>query len=448
MVVQLVEKDTNDSPVVLNPTKGYTKAQWQALALVSLATLTMICPWFSVNAVSSSLLHSKFSSNSPPGEGPDEGAYTALLTVMVQLGFVTGAVLLAVTNITDALPTRSVILASALLVALCNALVVPVKNRGGLLALRFVVGLGLGGAYPPSMKVLSGWFRHGRGFALGCVVGALTLGSGVPHLIRAITLISSTASETSAQTDEWEPVVWSSSSLAALGGLCMQGLVRDGPFEASGPAPPLQPQALLQFITDAGLRYSLLGYLGHMVELYAFWTYMPAFLLERLSSQVSPAGVYGIAFAVFASGALMCPVAGHVAESKGRTWVAILSMAISGFCALWLGFVPGDTVATAALLIAGCLVYGASIIPDSAQFSACITELADPQQRGTLLTFGTGIGFALTAAAIYIVSLLQPAAGWGAAFAVLAIGPVMGIVSMLKLRQIPSAVQKLAGGNG
>jgi MFS family permease len=150
------------------------------------------------------------------------------------------------------------------------------------------------------------------------------------------------------------------------------------------------------------------------------------------------------AFAVVASGGIGCVVAGALADRLGRTTLTIAAMAISGSSAIVTGLLFG---AWPVLVVAAALVWGITVVADSAQFSTAVSELSPPGTAGSALTLQTAAGFTLTAVTIWGVSFLDPAdaGGWRVAFALLAIGPLLGIVAMARLRGRPDAV-RMAGG--
>lgn len=401
-----------------------SRARRRTLLIVSLASLFGLSVWFSTNAISGALEAEKGLSEQD----------VAWLTIAVQLGFVFGTVAIAFTNLADLLNARTLFFLSAIGAGVLNLLVIPFDNLAVLILVRFGTGAFLGGVYPPTMKVLAGWFNRNRGFALGMMVGALTLGSGSPHLLRSIFV------------DNWQAVILGSSFLAFAGGLAMRALVKDGPYET--PAAKFRPASMLNLFTERGLRLTFIGYLGHMWELYAMWAWIGAFMTYIIGTRPivgdSVDLASGLTFGVFFVGAIASPLAGIWAERIGRTAVTSIAMVLSGGMALMIGFLPFELLP---LIVIVAMIWGATVIADSAQFSTAVTELSPPEYRGTMLTFQTGLGFLLTAGSIWLVPVLQDATGWGVAFAVLAIGPVVGTLAMLRLRKLPEA-QQLAGGRG
>ncbi|PKB63665.1 MAG: hypothetical protein BZY80_06125 [SAR202 cluster bacterium Io17-Chloro-G2] len=393
---------------------GEHPARWRTLVFLSIATVFALSVWFSTNAIAPALETQRgFSS-----------ADIAWLTITVQLGFVLGTLIIAVTNLADLMNTRKLFAICAVLAGASNiALVFLPGGFATALVLRLLSGVFLGGVYPPGMKILSGWFRSGRGIAIGVMIGALTLGSGSPHLLRSVFV------------SQWELTLYLSSILAVLAGAIVYFLVQDGPLDV--PARRFNPSYLIQTIRVPATRMIFFGYLGHMWELYAMWAWISSYLAVVYGTKSLIGGSLDLAslvtFLVFAAGAAGCVAAGLFAERYGRTLATSVAMIISGGTALFIGFLPhewGLVIAVAAL------VWGASVVADSAQFSTGLTELSEDAYRGTALAFQTGLGFLLTIVPIWLVPVLADSIGWGLAFAMLAIGPILGTAAMLRLRSM------------
>jgi len=290
----------------------------------------------------------------------------------------------------------------------------------------------MAGAYPPAMKIMATWFREGRGLAIGLLIGALTVGSATPWLIRGLTALP------------WRQTLLVASGLALLGAVVVVALVREGPHRF--PAARFDPRMALGVFRERGMRLACLGYFGHMWELYAMWAWIGLFLLD--SAHAAGATRYAglspstATFAVIAIGAVGCWLGGVASDRWGRTAATMAAMAASGLCAATIGLTFGGPLL---LTLAVAVVWGITVIADSAQFSTAITELSPPAYVGTALTMQTCVGFALTNVSIWLLLPVVDGVGWRWAFATLAIGPFLGVVAMARLRAAPEAV-KLAGG--
>jgi MFS family permease len=398
------------------------RARGRALATLAIAMVLSMSTWFSASAVLPTLRELWRLGS---GEG-------ALLTIAVQLGFVAGAIVSALTNISDLVPARRVLFLSSLGAAAANALVAASDGLAMALPLRFATGFFVAGIYPPAMKVMATHFRTGRGLALGVMIGALTLGSAMPHLVNGLGGI------------DWRSVVLTTSVLTVVGGIVAIALVPDGPYPfARG---TFQPRFMFHMFRDPAVRLANLGYFGHMWELYAMWSWFAIFFGDSVRAagvDLGNAGPLG-AFVVIGAGAVGCYLGGFFGDRWGRTRTTALAMAASGTCAALIGFTYG---ASPWLVLAVGIVWGVAVIADSAQFSTMVTELADQSYVGTALTTQMAIGFSLTVATIWLVPLARDVVGWGWAFALLVPGPALGVWAMLALKGRPEAA-KIAGGRG
>jgi len=383
--------------------------QRRALIGIAMSQLLVLTLWFSAAAVAPQLRV----------EWDLSIAATSWLTLAVQVGFVVGAFTIAASGIADSVPARRLFVAAAMVAATANAAVILGSADMVHLAygLRFVTGVALAGVYPSGMKAMAGWFSRGRGMALGVLVGALTVGSAGPHLVRGIGL-------------EWRGVLVGASMLAAAGAFLMARTVTDGPFEVA--PSPFSIRHIGAALRNRGVRLSTYGYLGHMWELYAMWTWTAAYLTASAAQRGGNSSWVPIAtFAIIAVGGPASFVAGRLADVHGREVVAGTAMAISGVSALATLFIFGRSPL---VVLPVFLVWGATVVADSAQFSALVTEAASEQRRGTALTLQTGLGFLLTLVTIRGVPVFAEAFGWQWAFPWLAIGPALGILAMVKLR--------------
>ncbi|WP_336491844.1 MFS transporter [Methylobacterium nigriterrae] len=392
-----------------------------AIALLLLSEIAAMATWFATTA-SVGAIRTQWSL-SPFQE--------ALLTNSVQAGFVAGTLVSALLGLADRFDLRGLFCGSAATAGFANLLMLAFEpTSAGVPLLRFVTGACMAGVYPVGMKIAATWAVGDLGLLIGLLVGALTLGSALPHLVAAF-----------GQLDWHLPVLG-----AALGAFLAAVLVR---FVRLGPAttevPPLSLKNALEAWRNRGVRLANLGYLGHMWELYAMWAWIGAFMTASFREQYGDAPPFPpelAAFCIVAAGAFGAMLGGWAADRFGRTLVTGASMLASGCCAVGIGFLFGGPAW--AVLSVGVL-WGVAVIADSAQFSAAVSELSDRRLVGTMLTIQTCIGFLLTLVSIQLIAFAGTYLGWRFAFALLAVGPFFGLVSMLRLRRLPEA-KRLAGG--
>lgn len=389
-------------------TPPWSSGERRAIWTIAGAQLLVLSLWFSATAVAPSLLRSL---DEPVDRSGD-------LTLAVQVGFVAGALVFGLGTVTDRVDARHMFGASAAFGAIANGMIVISSGGGitGVLILRFFTGVALAGAYPSGLKLVAGWTVTRRGAAMGILIGALTLGSATPHLVGSLGW-------------DWRPVMLTSSALSLLGAGVVLRRVEQGPF-----APPRSVFASAQLRVIAAkreIRLATLGYVGHMWELYAFWTWVGAWLAATQAGRdLTSNSVSALVFVIVGSGAAGAVVAGHIADRRSKEFAAGLSLLSSGAVALaspWL-FNAGS------LLLLGALVFwGVTVVADSAQFSALVADHADLEGRGTALTLQTAIGFAVTLISIRLVGAIGNGPGWQWAFMVLAPGPVIGSWAMYRL---------------
>jgi MFS family permease len=381
------------------------------LALLATAELLGMSLWLTGSAVAP-LLRERWAL---------DDARVAWLTIAVQLGFVAGTAVSALLNLADVVPARRLFTVTALLGALANALLAVVDGFGAALLTRMATGFFLAGVYPPAMKMAATWFRARRGLAVGTVVGALTVGKAGPYLVHAVPGAGV------------GPVVLAASAGAVVAALLVWWGYRDGPYPF--PPRPFSWRLVGDVVRERRWRLATGGYLGHMAELYAFWTWIPAFVAastlahDGASASRAP-WVQVLAFGIIAVGGAGCVWGGLVADRVGRARLVNGAMAASGACALLVGLTFGRSWW---LLAPVALAWGFFVIADSAQFSVLVTESVPPHAVGTALTVQVSLGFLLTTLTIQLVPWLAGRVGWAWAFAGLAIGPALGIASIRRL---------------
>ena len=388
-----------------------------ATAIIVILTLTT---WYSATAVTVDLTR----------DWGQSGSQIAWLTNAVQLGFVIGAILSAFLSISDVFSLVKVIAVSAALAGLFNALLLLQTGPSGAILARFFTGMALAGVYPPALKLMATWFTTGRGLALGLLVGALTLGSALPYLLQGFGAGAS-----------WRAIVVLTSIMAIAAGVFALFTLGEGP--APFAKSKVNPRLMAQVVRQKSVMLANYGYFGHMWELYAMWGWFLAYSRAASESGLVIANASWLTFAVIAAGAPGCVFGGWLADRIGRCRTTALMMAISGSSALLIGFFfAGPTW----IFVTVALIWGATVVADSAQFSAAVTELSDPRFVGSALAFQMGIGFSITIVAVWVTPRIADFLGsWQWAFLILLPGPILGILAMLKLRKHPDS-HMLAGG--
>ena len=382
------------------------------LALVALAELLGMSVWFAATAVGPQLALRWSLTSTDIG----------WLSTAVQLGFVLGTAVAAFLNLADVVPVRVYFSAAAVAAAAANAALLIAPDFRTALLCRVLTGVFLAGVYPPAMKMAATWFRARRGLAIGVVVGALTIGKAVPYLLQG------------APGTGIVRVVLSASGAALLAALLVALYYRDGP--APFPTRPFNVALVSTVLSDRRYRQVLGGYAGHMIELYACWVWLPSFLaasaMAHGGAEPGSSAWIGVAsFLVIAAGSVGCVLGGELADRVGHVRLVVGAMAVSGACAVLTPLVFGRSTA---LLVPLLLVWSVTVIADSAQFSTLVTRVVAPHAIGTALTLQTSIGFLLTTVTIQLVPLVSEHVGWRYAFPILAVGPVLGILAIRRLR--------------
>ncbi len=336
------------------------------------------------------------------------------ITSAVQCGFVIAAVSSAAIALADWVETRTLIRIGVVVAALSNAAILVVHAPALLLVLRFLTGAGLALVYPPTLRLLTAWFPRSRGIVTGIAVGALTVGSFSPHLFSSDL--------------PWRSVVLIASCVAVLAVPLVSLVALPPAYRRAG---KFDVRALRTILSNRNVVLADAGYWGHMWELYAVWAWGPVFYAASLQQAHANAPAGALIFVFFGLiGAAGCILAGLFGDRFGRAPVAGTAMAVSGTISLTIGLAFGASPWLVSILFA---VWGFSVVADSAQFSAAVTELADPRYVGTALTFQMGVGFLITMLTIWLVGAVEPFLGWRYTFAMLALGPAAGVCAMIVL---------------
>ena len=384
-----------------------THTRWRMLALLATAELLGMATWFTGSAVANALA-------ARWALGESEAGW---LATAVQVGFVAGTAMAALLNLADTVPSRTYFASGAILAGVFNALLLAAPSFAAAIVLRFLTGAALAAVYPPAMKMIATWFADRRGIAIGTIVGALTAGKALPYLIQSMPDASVSS------------VLGSASIGAIVSALLVLLFYRDGPVPF--PRRAFSWSLAGNLLRSREYRLVLTGYCGHMWELYSYWVWIPAFLAASLvGSGVTANTISVLAFFSIAVGAIGCLWGGIVADRIGYARLVMVSMAVSGTCALFIPFAFGRSLAFVAPLV---LLWGISVIADSAQFSTLVTKVVEPHAVGTALTLQTSVGFLLTTISIQLVPPLVNVVGWQWAFPMLALGPALGIIAMRKL---------------
>jgi len=382
----------------------------RTIILLVIAEVLAMGLWFVSAAILNDLQSTGF-------VGPTLGAW---LSSAVPAGFVVGALFVAISGIADRLDPRHVFCGAAVLGALFNALLVVLPpGSSATILLRFLTGVCLAGVYPVGMKIMVGWGTNDRGLLVGLLVGGLTLGSSSPHLLAWL------------GGAQWQDTVIAASLFSLIGGFLVLTTAL-GPNHAR--AASFDPSAIMEAWTNIDIRRAFGGYFGHMWELYAMWSWLGVAAAVSYQAQMPMDEANQLAkftaFIAIGGGALLCPAAGSVADKIGKARLTIIVMFLSGAFAIVSAMVFEGPVV---LVFTAFVLWGLFVIPDSAQFSALVADLAPPERAGSILTLQTALGFLLTIATVQLTPVVANLISWPGVFVVLAIGPMVGIVCMWPL---------------
>ncbi|MBI0581294.1 MFS transporter [Neobacillus cucumis] len=396
------------------------RGSWRALLWIGLSELFALSLWFSASVIAPELMdiwNLKESSE-------------AWLSAAVPIGFVIGALFSSYFGIADRFNPRAIFAISALLGSLLNGLLILADHALIGIFLRILTGATLAGVYPIAVKILSQWFPQKRGLAIGILIAALTLGSSLPHFV--VMFFSSL---------NWRIVIICSSILSLLAAIMVQWILEDAPAESK--KVPFSFKLIKKVVTNKPVMFANYGYFGHMWELYAMWTWLPTFLAASFKSYSPEVSDWVISLSSFLSigiaGGMGSVLGGLISDKIGRSNLTIVSMSISAICSILIGFTYGGFIWLTFIL---SIIWGMSVIADSAQFSAAVSEVAEVEYVGTALTFQMCIGFLITIFSINLIPIIQRFVGWEWVFSLLAIGPILGIVAMLKFKRHEFRMEK------
>ncbi len=397
--------------------------KWISVSFLALAEVCALSLWFSATALIPAL----------KAEFEFSDFHASLFSSSVAIGFIIGTFISALFSLADRYPPRLIFTGCVLVAASSNAAILlfdPLSDT--VILLRILTGITMAGIYPIGMKMMATWAKKDAGLLVGLLVGALTLGSAMPHILNVFQI----------GWLDWRFTLIGSSMLALLSACLIQVVRLGNPIPK---APPFDIALALHGWRDKAIRLANFGYFGHMWELYAMWAWIGIFLYESFKLSQAPDPSFQanlVTFMTIGIGAAGSLLAGKVADKVGRTATTMAAMIVSGSCAALIGLTFGSSPVLVSII---CLIWGISIVADSAQFSTCVIELSPPNMIGTMLTLQTCTGFLISLITIHLVPYSAELFGWKFAFLPLALGPLLGTIAMWRLRYQPRAVQ-MAGG--
>ena len=341
-----------------------------------------------------------------------------IVTSAVQLGFISGTFVFAFFAFSDRYSPRKIFLFSSILGALSNLLILFIaSDLFSLLVLRFITGFFLTGIYPIGMKIAAGWYKKGLGNAIGLLVGALVIGTALPHIIKSV-----------GGSLPWEQVIYIVSSICVIGGFSMYILVPDGPFITAGTK--FNPRAFLILIKNRQFKSAAFGYFGHMWELYTFWVFVPIIIIYYNNEYAAELNIFIWSFFIITAGSIGCMVGGWISNKVGSAYVAYTQLLLSGICCL---ISPLLLSASQYLFISYLIFWGIVVAGDSPQFSTIIALSAPKELVGSALTIVNSIGFSITIISVWVISQLVDVMNTPYLLMILAPGPIFGLISMRSL---------------
>ncbi|WP_051189788.1 MFS transporter [Daejeonella oryzae] len=367
--------------------------------------------WFAGNAIINEI-----------GTAVHSGAdFLAQLTSIIQFGFITGTLVFAVLSISDRFSPSVVFFTCSILAGIFNlGIAIPDSQSSAILLFRFLTGFFLAGIYPVGMKIASDYYREGLGKSLGFLVGALVIGTAFPHLLK--NLISGLP---------WKYVLFVTSGLSVTGGLCILLFIPDGPYRKL--SQKFSFTVFMKVFKNPDFRAASFGYFGHMWELYTFWAFVPVMLsAAKLEFPAININVSLWSFVIIGSGGLACVFSGLLSQYFGAKRIAAYALFLSCLCCLTS---PIFLFSGSVYILIGFLIFwGLTVVADSPLFSALVAKSAPAEYRGTSLTIVNCIGFSITILSIQFVNALSGELNSQFMYMTLAIGPVLGLIFLLKKR--------------
>ena len=388
------------------------KSKSGIILILSISLLLLFTVWFSANAIVRQL----------EVLWALETSDLAILSMILIFGFVTGGVVFGVFNLSDIMKTEYFYSLSGLLAAITNLIAVFMPRFQLFLLFRFFTGFFIAGVYPTAMKLMASWFKENRGFSIGILLGALAMGSGLPYLFNIV-----------GTEPNWRLLLGVSSILALFGSIIVFFFLTEGPHISKGVKFKLSN--LIKAWSKKSVRLTNYAYFGHQWEIYAFWVWIPVYLtsvFNNVHPTEDPTAIISlVTFLIFVAGAIGNVIGGRIADKIGKRKFNIIMLVISGSSSILIGLFSRNLLFSTIL----AFIWGFTIVPDSAQYSALISEFTDQQLVGTALTMQTTIGFVITAIPIQILPYFTDLVTWSFGFTFLAIGPIVGLISLLLLKK-------------